>query len=84
MLTHQLTLALHHTSAVLKHEGLVHRPLKVLKVPCLQSIGYPVIQAIQEAFLLLLISVDLVRACRDSLVNFVKESFTNMDPYIRS
>jgi hypothetical protein len=35
--------------------------LEVLKVPILQSIGYSVIQAIQEAFLLLLIGVDLMR-----------------------
>jgi hypothetical protein len=61
MLKHQLTLALHHTSAILQHKSLVYHPLEVLKVSSLQSIGQPIIQAIQETFLLLLISVDLMR-----------------------
>jgi hypothetical protein len=60
MLTHQLTLALHHSSIVLQHESLVHHPLEMLKVPGLQSIGQSIIQAIQEALLLLLISVDFI------------------------
>jgi hypothetical protein len=38
MLTHQLTLALHHVSVVLQHKGLVYHPLEVLKVSDLQSI----------------------------------------------
>jgi hypothetical protein len=62
MLTHQLTLVLHHASAVLQHKSLVHHPLKVLKVLSLQSIGESIIQAIQETLLLLLISVDLMRS----------------------
>jgi hypothetical protein len=61
MLKHQLTLALHHTSAILQHKSLVYHPLEVLKVSSLQSIGQPIIQAIQETFLLLLISVDLMQ-----------------------
>jgi hypothetical protein len=61
MLTYQLTLALHLSSAILKHEGLVHHPLKVLKVLSLQSIGQPIIQAVQETLLFLLISVDFMR-----------------------
>jgi hypothetical protein len=36
---HQLTLALHHSSVILQHKGLVHHPLEVLKVSSLQSIG---------------------------------------------
>jgi hypothetical protein len=58
---HQLMLALHHTSAILQHKSLVHHPLEVLKVSSLQSIGQSIIQAIQEIFLLLLISVDFMR-----------------------
>jgi hypothetical protein len=58
---HQLMLALHHTSAILQHKSLVHHPLEVLKVSSLQSIGQSIIQAIQEVFLLLLISVDFMR-----------------------
>jgi hypothetical protein len=61
MLTHQLTLVLHHTSTVLQHRSLVHHPLEVLKVSSLQSIGQSIIQNIQETLLLLLISVDLMR-----------------------
>jgi hypothetical protein len=61
MLMHQLMLALHHASAVLQHKRLVHHPLEVLKVSSLQSIGQSIKQAIQETFLLLLISVDLMR-----------------------
>jgi hypothetical protein len=55
---HQLTLVLHHTSTVLQHKSLVHHPLEVLKVLGLQRICQSTIQAIQEALLLLLISVD--------------------------
>jgi hypothetical protein len=62
MLMHQLTLTLHHTSMVLQHESLVHHPLEVLKVPGLQSIGQSIIQAIQEIFRLLFISVDFMRS----------------------
>jgi hypothetical protein len=58
MLVHQLTLALHHSSAIFQHKGLVHHPLEVLKVSSLQSIGQPIIQVIQETLLLLLTSVD--------------------------
>jgi hypothetical protein len=63
MLMHQLmlTLMLHHTSVILQHKSLVHRPLEFLKVSSLQSIGQSIIQAIQEIFLLLLISVNLMR-----------------------
>jgi hypothetical protein len=61
MLMHQLTLALHHASTVLQHNSLVHHPLEVLNVSSLQSIGQSIIQAIQETFLLFLISVDLMR-----------------------
>jgi hypothetical protein len=61
MLTHQLMLALHHASTVLQHKSLVHHPLEVLKVSSLQSIGQSIIQAIQEIFLLLFISVNLMQ-----------------------
>jgi hypothetical protein len=61
MLSHQLTLALHHSSVILLHRGLVHHPLEVLKISDLQSIGQPIIQAIQETLLFLLISVDFMR-----------------------
>jgi hypothetical protein len=54
MLTHELTLALHHTSVVLPHKSLVYHPLEVLKVSSLQRIGQSIIQAIQQTFLLLL------------------------------
>jgi preprotein translocase subunit SecY len=67
MLMYQLTLALHHASAVLQHKSLVHYPLEVLKVSSLPSIGQSIIQAIQETFLLLLISVDLVRGIAGQL-----------------
>jgi hypothetical protein len=70
MLTHQLTLALYHASAVLQHKSLVHHPLKVLKVLSLQSIGQSIIQAIQEIFLLLLINVDLMRGIAGQLSEF--------------
>jgi hypothetical protein len=62
MLMHQLTLALHHSSAILQHKGLIQYPLEVLKISGLQSIGQPIIQDIQEALLFLLISVDFKRA----------------------
>jgi hypothetical protein len=52
---------------VLQHKSLVQHLLEVLKVPILQSIGYSVIQAIQEAFLLLLIGVDLMRGIAGQL-----------------
>jgi hypothetical protein len=60
MLTHQLMLALHHTSVVLQYKSLVHYPLEILKVLGLQSVDQSIILAIQEIFLLLLISVDLM------------------------
>jgi hypothetical protein len=60
MLTHQLTLALHHTSAVLQHKNLAHHPLEILKDPDLQRIGQSIIQSIQKAILLLLISVHFI------------------------
>jgi hypothetical protein len=60
MLTHQLTLALHHTSTVHQHKSLVHQPLEVLKIPSLQSVGQTIIQAIQETLLLLFISVNFM------------------------
>jgi hypothetical protein len=67
MLTDQLTLALHHTSAVLQHKSLVHHPLEILKVLSLQSIGQSSIQDIQETFLLLLFSVNLMRGIAGQL-----------------
>jgi hypothetical protein len=51
---------LHHASAVFQHRCLVHDALEVLKVSSLQSLDQSMIQAIQETFLLLLISVDLM------------------------
>jgi hypothetical protein len=60
MLTHQLTLALHHSSMIFQYKGLNHHPLEVLKVLSLQSLGQPIIQAIQETLLFLLISVDFM------------------------
>jgi hypothetical protein len=60
MQTHQLTLALHHSSTIFHHKGLVHHPLEVLKVSRLQRIGQPIIQAIQETLLFLLISVNFM------------------------
>jgi hypothetical protein len=62
MLMYQLTLALHHSSVILQHEGLVHHPLEVLKISGLQSIGQPIIQAVQETLLFFLISVDFMQA----------------------
>jgi hypothetical protein len=41
--------------------SLVHHPLEILKVPCLQSIGQPIIRAIQETLMFLLISVNFMR-----------------------
>jgi hypothetical protein len=61
MLTHQLTLVLHHSSVIFQHKGLVHHTLEVLKILGLQSIGQPIIQAIQETLLFLLISVDFMQ-----------------------
>jgi hypothetical protein len=61
MLMHQLMLAVHHTSVILQHKSLVHHPLEVLKDSSLQSIGQSINQAIQETFLLLLISVNFTR-----------------------
>jgi hypothetical protein len=57
MLTHQLMLALHHSYVILQHKCLVHHPLKVLIVSSLQSIYQPIIQAIQETLMFLLISL---------------------------
>jgi hypothetical protein len=61
MLMHQLTLVLHHTSVILQHKSLVHHPLEVLKVSSLQILGQPIIEANQETFLLLFISVNFMR-----------------------
>jgi hypothetical protein len=61
MLTHQLTLTLHHTFAILQHNSLVHHPLEVLKVSSIQSIGQSIVQAIQETLMFLLISVNFMR-----------------------
>jgi hypothetical protein len=63
MLTYQLTLilVLHYSSMILLHKGLIHHPLEVLKISGLQSIGQPIIQAIQETLMFLLISVDFIR-----------------------
>jgi hypothetical protein len=52
---------------ILRHKSLVHHPMEVLKVPGFQSIGQTVIQAIQEAFLLLLISVNFMRSIATQL-----------------
>jgi hypothetical protein len=60
MLMHQLTLVLHQTSMILQDKSFVHHPLEVLKVLDLQSLGQSIIHTIQEAFLLLLISVHLI------------------------
>jgi hypothetical protein len=60
MLTYQLMLALHHSSMILYHKGLVHHPLEVLKISGRQSIGQPIIQAIQETLMFLLISIDFM------------------------
>jgi hypothetical protein len=62
MLTHQLTLALHHSSTILLHKSLVHHSLEVLKISGLQSMGQSIIQAIQETFLLLFINVFFMRS----------------------
>jgi hypothetical protein len=67
MLTHQLTLAPHHSSMMFQHKGLVHHPVEVLKVLSLQSIGQPIILAIQETLLFLLISVDFMRGAARQL-----------------
>jgi hypothetical protein len=67
MLTHQLMLTLHHASVVLQHKSLVHHLLEVLKVSSLYSLGQSIIQAIQETFLLLLISIDLMRGIAEQL-----------------
>jgi hypothetical protein len=52
---------LYHCSTIFQHKGLVHHPLEVLKVSSLESRGQPIIQAIQEILLFLLISVDFMR-----------------------
>jgi hypothetical protein len=54
-------LVLYHSSVVFQHKGLIHHLLEDLKVSSLQSIGQPIIQAIQETLLFLLISVDFMR-----------------------
>jgi hypothetical protein len=51
----------------LQHKSLVQHLLEVLKVLILQSIGHSVIQAIEEAFLFLLIGVDLMRGIAGQL-----------------
>jgi hypothetical protein len=61
MLTHQLTLALHHAYVVLKHKSLVHHPLEIIKVSSLHSIGQSIIQAVRGTFLLPLINANLMR-----------------------
>jgi hypothetical protein len=61
MLTHQLTLALDHSSLIFQHKGLVHHPMEVLKVLSIQRIGQSIIQDIQETLLFLLINVDFMR-----------------------
>jgi hypothetical protein len=61
MLTHQFMLALHHSSVIFQHKGLVHHPLEILKVSSLQNIDQCIIQAIQETLLFLLISVDFMQ-----------------------
>jgi hypothetical protein len=58
---HQLTLVLHHASAILQHKILIHYPLEVLNVLGLQSIDQSIIQTIQETLLLLLICVNFMR-----------------------
>jgi hypothetical protein len=70
MLMRQLILTLHHTSAVLQHKTLVHHPLEVLQILGLQSICQSNIQTIQEAFFLLLISVNLVGGIARQLGEF--------------
>ncbi len=60
MLMHQLTLALHHASAVLQHKSLVHHPLEVLKISDLQSIGQSIIQVLQKIVFLHLISIHFI------------------------
>jgi hypothetical protein len=60
MLTHQLMLALHHSSVIFQHKGTIHHPLEVLKVSSLQSISQHIIQAIQETLLFFIISVDFM------------------------
>jgi hypothetical protein len=62
ILTHQLMLALYHSSVVLQHKSLVHHPLEILKVIEFQSIGQSIIQVIQETLLLLIISVNYMRS----------------------
>jgi hypothetical protein len=46
---------------IFQYKGLVHHPLEVLKVLSLQSIVQPIIQAIQETVLFLLVCVDFIR-----------------------
>jgi hypothetical protein len=55
-------LALHHSSVVLQHKSLVHHPMEILKILGLQTIGQSIIQAIQETFLLLFISINFMRS----------------------
>jgi hypothetical protein len=71
MLTYQLTLVLHHSFAILYHKGLVHHPLEVLKISGLQSIGQPIIQAVQETLLFLLISVNFMQGVMGQLSELV-------------
>jgi hypothetical protein len=51
---------LHHTYEVLEHKSPGHHPMEVLQVLSLQSIVQPIIQSIQKAILLLLISVHFI------------------------
>jgi hypothetical protein len=54
------SLVIHHFYAVHQHKSLVHLPLEILKVLGLQSIGQSIIQSIQKAIMLLLISVNFI------------------------
>jgi hypothetical protein len=60
MLMHQLSLAFHQSSVVLQHKSLVHHPLEILKVLDLHIICQSIIQSIQKASMLLLISVTFI------------------------
>jgi hypothetical protein len=84
MLTHLLTLALHHTSMILQHMSLVHHPFEVLKILGLQSIGQTIIQAIQKIVLLLLISVNFLRSIARQLSELGDILDHRHDPCFRS
>jgi hypothetical protein len=84
MLMHHLMLALHHTSVILQHKSLVHHSLEIIKVLGLQSIAQFIIQSIQKAVLLLLISVNFMRSIARQLSELGAYSFMDMDPCFRS